>query len=122
MLHPLRPCHFTHVDKPFDSLLKLNESSVVGDAQNSSFNVRAYWITLRGIEPRVRRELLKTKRNPLLVLVELQNLYVDLIANVHQITRMREPSPRHVGDMQQTVEAAQIDERAVIGKILNASR
>src|SRR6185437_3620224 len=63
--------------------------------------------------------LLESERNALLVFIELENLDVNLIADIYQIARMRESSPGHVGDVQQTIEAAEIDESSVIGEILH---
>src|SRR5579884_43732 len=121
MLHPLRPCHLADMNEAFDALLQLDKSSVVGDAENASSNARTDWITLRGIEPWIRRELLKSERNALFVFVELKHLYVNLVADIHQIARMREPSPRHVGDVQQAIEAAEIDESSVVGEVLHGA-
>src|SRR5215475_6520162 len=59
MLHPLRPGHFAYVNEPFNALLEFNESSVVGNAQNASFDMCADGIALGSIKPRVRCELLE---------------------------------------------------------------
>src|SRR5580692_1370219 len=72
-----------------------------------------------GVEPGVGRELLESQRDALLVFVVLQNLYLNLIADVHQIFRVSQASPRHVGNVEQAIEAAEIDERAVLGEVLD---
>ncbi len=59
MLHALRPGHFADVDQAFDSLLQFDERSVVGHADDAAGNMRALGITMLGVKPRVRRELLK---------------------------------------------------------------
>ena len=119
MLHALRPGHLGDVNQSFDALLELDERAVVGDRENAAADVCADRIALRGIEPRIRRELLEAERDALLVLVELQHLHLDLVADVDQVARMRQASPAHVGDVQQAVEAAQVDERAVVGQVLD---
>ena len=119
MLHALRPGHLADVDQAFDALLELDECAVVGHADDAAADVRADRIALGGVEPRVGRELLEAQRNALLVVVELQNLYLDLVANLDQVARMRQASPGHIGDMQQAVDAAQVDERAVVGQVLH---
>ena len=121
MLHALRPRHFADVDQAFDSLLEFDERSVVGHADDAAADVRALWIAMLGIEPRIRRELLESQRYALLVLVVLQNFDLNLVANIHQILGMGEASPGHVGDMQQAIEAAEIDEGAVLGEVLDHS-
>src|ERR1035438_1235788 len=71
------------------------------------------------IEPRVRRQLLEAKRNALLVFIELEHLHLDLVADVDQVAGMREASPAHVRDMKESVDSAQINERAVVGEVLD---
>ena len=121
MLHTLRPRHFADVNQAFDSLLEFHERTVVSDADDASAYVRALGITMLGIEPRIGRELLESQRNALLVFVVLENLNLNLIADVDQIFGVSEASPGHVGDVQQAVEAAEIDERAVFGEVLDHS-
>ncbi len=81
--------------------------------------MRADRITLRGIEPRIRRELLEAQRDALLLVVELQHLDLDLIADLDEVARMRQASPGHVGDVQQAIDAAEVDEGAVVGQVLH---
>src|SRR4051812_41205081 len=121
VLHALRPGHLADVDQAFDALFEFNERAVVGSGDDASFNVRADGITIDGVEPRVRRELLETQRDALLFVVVLQNFYLDLVADVDEVARMRKASPTHVGDVEQTVEAAEVDERAVVGKVLHGA-
>ena len=119
MLHPLGPGHLADVHQAFDTLFQLDERAVVGHADHASVNVRADRIALGGIQPRVGSELLEAQRYALLVAIELQHLHLDLVADLHQVARMRQASPGHVGDVQQAVDAAQVDERAVVGQVLH---
>src|SRR4051812_45666272 len=119
MFHALRPRHLAHVDQAFDSLFQFYERTVIGGRDHASFYVRADGIAIDGVEPRVRRELLEAQRDALLLVVVLQNFYLDLIANMHEVARMRQASPAHVRDVQQTIESAQIDECAVVGQVLH---
>src|SRR5271166_7049225 len=118
VLHPLRPRHLADVDKAFDALLQLDERSVIGHADDPAVHVRANRIALRGVQPRIGRKLLEAQRHALLLAVELQHLHLDLVAYLHQVARMRQPSPRHVGNVQQSIDAAQIYECAVVGQVL----
>src|SRR5579862_2548799 len=119
MLHAFGPRHFTDVNQAFDSLLEFNERSVVGDADDAAGNVCADRVAMLGIEPRIGRKLLEAERNALLVLVVFENFHLNLIADIDQIFGMREASPRHISDVQQAVETAEINECAILGKILN---
>src|ERR1700685_926611 len=122
MLHALGPSHLADVNQAFNALFQLDERAVVGDADHASTNVRAHGITMLGIKPRVGRELLEAQRDPLLILVIFQNLNLNLIADVHQIFRMCQPPPRHVGDVQQAIESAKVNEGAVFGQVLHHAR
>ncbi len=119
MLHPLGPGHFGDVDEAFDALLQLDERAVVGDRKDAAVDLRADGVALDGVEPRVRRELLEAERDALLFLVELEHLHLDLIANIDEVARVSETAPAHVGDVEQAIEAAHIDERAVVGEVLD---
>src|SRR3954465_500385 len=107
------------MDQAFEALFELDERPVIGGRDHASFNVRADGVTIDSVEPRVRRELLEPERDALLFVVVLQNFYLDLVADVDEVARMSEASPAHVGDVEQTVEAAEIDERAVVGEVLH---
>ena len=121
VLEALGPGHLREMNEAFDSLLELNERAVVGDRENAAVDVCANGIALRGIEPRIRRELLEAERDALLVFVELEHLDLDLVADVDQIAGMGEASPAHVGDVEQAVDAAEVDERAVVGEVLDGA-
>src|SRR5258706_844367 len=119
VLHPLRPSHLADVDQTFDALLKFNECAVIGDTDDASADVRADGVALFGIQPGVRGELLEAQGTARLFLVELQDFYLYVVADVDQVLGVRETAPGHVGNMQQAVEAAEIYERAVFGQVLH---
>src|SRR5579872_57578 len=119
MLHALRPRHLADVHQAFDTLLQFDECAVIRHADYTPGNMRSHRIAMFRIEPRVGCQLLEAKRNALLLFVVFENFHLNLIADIYQIARMSEPSPRHIRDMQQPVETAQIDESAILGKILH---
>src|SRR6185295_8434243 len=51
--------------------------------------------------------------------VVLEDDDVDLVVDLEELRRVADAAPRHVGDVQQPVDAAEIDERAVIGDVLD---
>src|SRR6185369_11245157 len=122
MLHPLGPGHFADVYQSFDALLKFHECAVIRYADDSAADMSAYRVAMLRIKPRIRGQLLESQRNPLLIFVVLQNLDLNLIADIHEITRVRQASPRHIGNVQKTIKAAHIDECAVVGEVLHNTR
>ena len=51
--------------------------------------------------------------------VVLEDDDVDLVVDLEQLRRVADAAPRHVGDVQQAVDAAEVDERAVVGDVLD---
>ena len=70
-------------------------------------------------QPGIGLELLHAQRNAPFLAIELQHLDRDLIARMHHFGGMADARVRHVGHVQQAVDAAQVDERAVVGEILH---
>jgi len=62
---------------------------------------------------------IEPQRHPVAVAVEFEHLDLDGVADRDHLGRMLDPPPRHVGDVQQAVDAAQIQKRAVIGEVLD---
>ena len=46
-------------------------------------------------------------------------MHIDLVADVDDFGRMLHALPGHVGDVQQAVDAAEVDERTVVGEVLD---
>ena len=51
--------------------------------------------------------------------VEADDLHLDLLADLQRLGRVVDAAPGDVGDVQQAVDAAEIDERAVVGDVLH---
>ena len=49
----------------------------------------------------------------------MQDLHFDLLVDLDHFRRMADAAPAHVGDVQQAVDAAQVDERAELGDVLD---
>ena len=51
--------------------------------------------------------------------IVLEDDHVDLVVDLEEFRRVPDAAPRHVGDVEQAIDAAQIDERAVVGDVLD---
>ncbi len=71
------------------------------------------------VAPRIRLELLHAERDAVGFLVDADDLHLDRLADVEDLGRMVDAAPCHVGDMQQAVDAAEVDERTVVGDVLD---
>jgi hypothetical protein len=113
------PIHLGDVDEALDAFLDFHEAAVVSDIRDLAEQARVRRVAARDVLPRVRAELLDAERHALALAVELQDAHVDLVADLHDLGRVLDALPRHVGDVQEAVNAAEVDERAVVGQVLD---
>ncbi len=64
-------------------------------------------------------QLLHAEADALRLRVDADDLHLDRVADVQDLGRMVDAAPSHVGDVQQAVDAAEVDERAVVGDVLD---
>src|SRR5436309_14999223 len=121
MAHVPRPAHLADVNESLDSRLELDKSAVVGDRDNLTGHARADWILLGDILPRIALELLQAERDSLAVPIDVEDFDFQLLTDVNHLGRMLNASVRHVGDVQQSVDSAEIDECAEVGDVLDDS-
>src|SRR5690606_18889168 len=115
----LGPRHFRDVHQTLDAGLQLHEGAVVGDVGDAARHLGADRILGFHAVPRVGLQLLHAQRDALGVRVDLDDLHLDGVADRQHLRRVRDTLPRHVGDVQQAVDAAQVHERAVVGDVLD---
>src|SRR5688500_3665741 len=114
-----RPAHLADVDEPFDARLELDERAVVGDGDDLAGDARTHRVLRRDVLPRVRLELLEAERDALTLPIDVENLDLQLAPDLHHLRGVRDAPPRHVGDVQQAVDATEIDERTEVGDVLD---
>ena len=76
-------------------------------------------VAARHAVPRVVAQLLDAQRDAVLLGVELQHLGLQFLADLHHFARVAHTAPGHVGDVQQAVDAAEVDEGTVLGDVLD---
>ena len=82
-------------------------------------DARADRILLGDILPRIALELLESERDALAIPIDVENLDLELLTDVHHLGRMLNAAVRHVGDVEQSVDATEIDECAEVGDVLD---
>src|SRR6185437_6190878 len=115
----LGPRHFGDVDQAFDARLELDEGAVIGDVGDAALEAGGDRILGLDALPRIVEQLLHAERDAVGLVVDLDDLDLDLLADVEHLGRMIDAPPCDVGDMQQAVDAAEVDERTVIGDVLH---
>src|SRR5688572_1538621 len=121
VLDALAPRHLADVNQTLDAWLQLDEGAVVGEADDLAAHARADGIAVLDRRPRILHELLVAERDALGCRVVLEDDDIDLVVDLEELRRMPDAAPRHVGDVQQTVDAAEVDERAVIRDVLHGA-
>ena len=115
----LGPGHLGDVHQTFDPRLQLHEGAVVGDVGDAALELGPDRVLGFHAFPRIGLKLLHAEADALGFRVEADDLNRDGLADLQGFRRMVDAAPRDVGDVQQTVHTAQIDERAVIGDVLD---
>src|SRR5713101_7106264 len=115
----VRPVHLRHVHQAFDALLHFDEGAVVGQIGHFAEEARSRGIAARQPHPRILSQLLQAEGNAILLGVEFEHLRGDLVAHIEHFGRVLDAPPGEVGDVQQAVDSAEIDERAVVGDVLD---
>src|SRR5678815_2979307 len=121
MTNVASPAHLADVHEALDTRLELDECTVVRDRHNLARHARADRILLRDVLPRIALQLFEAERDSLSLPVDIENLDFELRTDLHHLRRMLNASVRHVGDVQQAIDTAKIDERAEIGDVLHDS-
>src|SRR5256884_3420249 len=102
-----------------DARFQFYESSVISHARNLPRDPSGGRKALLDCFPRIGQKLFVTERDTLAFAIEFENLDLHSVAYLKKLGRILEASPRHTSDMQKSVDAAEIDERAIVGQILN---
>ena len=117
----LAPRHFANVDKTLYTGSNLNECTVVGHNHNLTLNAVAYLqLAIQSI-PGMRSELLQTESDTLLLVVEVQDNNVDLLVELNNLAGIAYAAPAQVGDVDQTVNTAQVNEYTVRSDVLDGT-
>ena len=119
VLDPAGPGHLGDVDQALDPLLELDERAVVLERDDLAAHHGAGRVLLLGVRPGILADLLEAEGDALGLGVELEDLDPHVIADLEQLRGVRDASPGHVGDVQEAVDAAEVDEGAVLGEVLD---
>src|SRR3954451_9724415 len=115
----LGPRHLGDVDQAFDARLEFDERAVVGDVGDATGEAGTQRVLGFDALPRIVQQLLHAQRDAVGFVVDLDDLDLHGLADREHFGRMIDAAPRDIGDVQQTVDAAEINERTVIGDVLD---
>lgn len=107
------PVHVSNMGEPFNAGFQFDKCTVFGHACYYAANLAANWVPAACSLPWIALQLLHSEPEALHLMVNLKNLDADHIADFDNLTRMLEPLVTQIGDVQQAIEAAKVDEGAV---------
>src|SRR5438477_5317257 len=113
------PRHFRDVDQAFDARLEFDKGAVVGDVGDAAGEARVERILRLDPLPGIIEQLLHAERDAVGLVVDLDDLDLHGLADGQNLGRMIDPPPGDVGDVQQAIDATEVDERTVIGDVLD---
>ncbi len=119
VVDPLGPRHLADVHQPLDAFLEFDEGAVRGDVDDLARYLLADRVPRLDIVPRRGGFLLQAEGHLLLLAVDREDLDPDFLIDRDGFARMAHASPRHVGNVQETVDASQVHKRAEIGDVLD---
>ena len=109
----LAPAHLADVDEAFHTGSNLYECTVIGHDYYAALDFVAHLkLCIKSI-PGMRRKLLETESDALLLLVEIKDDNVELLVELHDFLRVTDAAPAEVGDVDETIDATQVDEYTV---------
>ena len=94
------------MNQTFNTFFKLNESTVIGKADDFSVNARCNRIFFNRGNPRILCQLFHTQGDAFFFNIQIQNLDGNFISYFKEFGWMLDPAPRNVRNVKQTVNAA----------------
>jgi hypothetical protein len=73
------------------------------------------------ILPRIAQLLFEPQAYALLFAINVQHHHVDVLADLEDFRRVPDAAPTHIGDVEQAVNAIEVNERAEVGDILDGA-
>jgi len=110
------------VDETLDPALEFDEGAVVRNRDDPAQHARPDRVLLGHVLPGVLLKLLEAERDPLPVPVDVEDLDLERLADLADFRRMADAPPGHVGDVEEAVHPAEVDESAEVRDVLDDSR
>src|ERR1700761_6150200 len=102
------------VHQTFDALLDADERTERHQLGDLAGHDLADGVSAGEVPPRVFLSRLERQRNPLAIHVDVEHLDGDLVADLNHLGGVVDVLPGQLGDVHQTVDAAQVDERTEV--------
>src|ERR1019366_7636332 len=105
------------VHEALDAIEDLDEGAEGHDLGHLALELVAAVVGVPDPLPRVLLGLLETQRDALAVAVDVEHLDLDGVADREDLARVVDVRPRELGDVDQAVDAVEVDERAEVDDV-----
>ena len=107
--------------RPFDARLQFHKRAVGNEVDDAAFDLGADLVFGVDVLPGIGQLLLEAEADALLFAVDVQHHHVNVLADLEDFGGVADAAPAHVGDVEQAVNAVEINEGAEIGDILDGA-
>ena len=119
MVDAFGPRHLADVHQSFDPGFELHKSAVTHHVDDLTVVLLIDFVLFLDVVPRIGLFLLQAKCDFLFFAIDIQDDAFDFLIECDHFGRMANAFPSHVGDMQQSIDTTQINERAELGNVLH---
>src|SRR5262249_42401431 len=106
--------HLGDVHEALDAVAHLHEGTEGHELRDLPVHELADLVTVGELLPRVLLRRLQRQGDALPVEVDVEHLHLDLVADLHDRARVVDVLPAQLGDVHETVHAAEVDERTEV--------
>ena len=103
--------------EPLDAVEYLDEGPEGDDLRHRAGQLVADVVRVDDPLPRILLGLLESERDALAVAVDVEHLDLDRVADLEDLARMVDVRPRKLGDVDQSVDPVEVDERAEVNDV-----
>ena len=103
-----------NMSQSLEIIIELDKGAEIGGSHNDSLDNLTRFEFLFYRIPGIREYVPSTETDPLLFLVDLEDLDLDDFPFLHDLRRMFDPAEAHFRDMQKALNSTDVDKSAVI--------
>ncbi len=107
------------MNQAFDTLLDFNECAIVGEVRNFTEQAGALRVTTGQAGPWIVAQLLDAQRNAVFLLIVFEYFSSNLLTDCEYFGWVTHTTPCEVGNVQQAIDATEVNECAVVGDVLD---
>ena len=113
------PVHFRNMYQTFNALLDFHKCTIVSQIGDFTKQTGTLRITTSQTIPRIFTQLFQAQRNTAAFLIKFQYFSFNFLTNFQHFAWMFNTTPCQISNMQQAINATQINKSTVIGNVFH---